>query len=646
MREIKKTKIFLKASILSIVLILTSFANFAHATPHISNADEAANYIMNVVPINFDDVLFYVWGPVSEGEKIFSTKNYIMDAPEDGYVFYIDLYPRANLFHPVKYIFLSESSKEYTIKDAISPPLNFADYQMIETEIGKLFSSVQNKRAPIPNIENSPLIKDKSDKRWAVLMNGGYSMGSNHVRYWNDLSNIYIALTYVYGYLDENIIVLCSDGLDSAPDQSNGQNSDPDLDNDGDDDIMYSCILSNVDMVFEELANILTEKSELFIFTTDHGSSNGGWDTLFNLWNMEELTDAHFAELLDALPNCEIVCTFEPCFSGGFLDDVVIPPGPIVASSACRHDEYSWAMSNLEYDEYVFHWTAAVKGEDAYGEPVDADFNQDGFITMDEAFIYAEENDAQPESPQYGDYPENIGAEITLWPGSEPPETPQIPEGPDEWILLLDATFETVTTDPEGDSIFYMFDWGDGTESVWIGPYGSGQTAKASHNWTKLGDYEVRVIAKDENDIESNWSKPALISIVENEPPETPSIKGPQTAREKRLLEYTFSANDPEGHDVFFFIFWGDGECIPWTGPYAPNEDAIFRHAYGSIGNYDIVALAMDQYGVKGPQNDFQIKISKYRVVRNSLSLRFLEYLKASFSNIFPMIKYILGIQP
>jgi hypothetical protein len=643
MRELKKPKIILKASILTFILMLTSFANLANADSNISNVNQAVEYIIQTIPIDFNEVLLFVWSDVSEGEEIYSTSDFIAKAPDDGYVFYIDLYPQANLFHPVKYIFLSVS-KELAIFDADCAPLNYEDYQIIATEMGLVFLSAENRIAPIPDSDIFPLNEQRGDTRYAVLMNGGYGSGSNHIRYWNDLSNIYITLNHVYGYPDENIIVLCSDGLDSAPDQSNGQNSPPDLDDDGDDDIMYSCVLSNVDMVFEELADILTDGSELFVFTTDHGSSNGGWDTLFNLWNAEELTDAHFAELLDALPNCEIVCTFEPCFSGGFLDDVVVPPGPRVASSACRHDEYSWAMSNLEYDEYVFHWTAAVKGEDAYGEPVDADFNQDGFITMDEAFEYAEEHDTASESPQYGDYPEGIGAEITLWKGSDPPETPTTPEGPDEWILYVDTTFTSTTTDPEGNSVYYKFDWGDGTTSEWAGPYGSGQTGEASHNWTELGEYEIKVIAKDENDVESNWSEPTTITIVENEPPDKPVIEGPSIARVKTEIMFTFSASDYEGHDIYFLISWGDGDLQPWEGPYAAEEEVTFGHAYGTTGTYTIAVKAKDQYDARSSQSNFKLKISNSREKNSILSMRFIEYIKDMLPNIYQIFRYIASI--
>ena len=362
LKKQKKINSPLKATIISIVLVITAFTNLTLASPSITNCEEAAEYVVDQFSIDKDEVFIYVWGLIDNGEEIYSTKDFVMITPEKGYLIYIDFYPRANLFHPVKYIFLSEDTKEFIVKDDKYPPSNIENYQMIDTEIGKVFKSAYNMRAPINQERPKNPIRGKSDSRYAVLMNGGYNSGNNHVRYWNDLSNIYITLVDVYGYLDENIIVLCSDGLDSAPDQSNGENSDPDLDGDGDDDIMYSCTLSDVDMVFEELVETMSGGGELFVFTTDHGDTDGGYDTHFCLWNMEELTDAHFASLLADIPATEIICTFEPCFSGGFMDDVVVSPGPIVASSSCRHDEYSWAMGNLIYDEYAFYWTAAVNG--------------------------------------------------------------------------------------------------------------------------------------------------------------------------------------------------------------------------------------------------------------------------------------------
>ena len=61
-----------------------------------------------------------------------------------------------------------------------------------------------------------------------------------------------------------------------------------------------------------------------------------------------------------------------------------------------------------------------------------------------------------------------------------------------------------------------MFDWGDGTDSGWIGPYTSGDISNATHIWTKSGNYHVKVKAKDEFGAESYWSDPLSVSIPKN----------------------------------------------------------------------------------------------------------------------------------
>jgi len=68
-------------------------------------------------------------------------------------------------------------------------------------------------------------------------------------------------------------------------------------------------------------------------------------------------------------------------------------------------------------------------------------------------------------------------------------------------------------TDPEGDSFYCKWNWGDGNISDWFGPYTSGQIASASHAWTLSGVYEIRAKLKDQYDAESNWSEPFEMTI-------------------------------------------------------------------------------------------------------------------------------------
>ena len=109
-----------------------------------------------------------------------------------------------------------------------------------------------------------------------------------------------------------------------------------------------------------------------------------------------------------------------------------------------------------------------------------------------------------------------FGYEVCTTIVNDPPETPGAPSGPTNGIIDVEYSFTASTTDPEGDDIYYWFDWDDGTNSGWVGPYTSGATATASHTWTAVGDYDITVKAKDEFDHESEVSPAHTITIVES----------------------------------------------------------------------------------------------------------------------------------
>jgi hypothetical protein len=96
---------------------------------------------------------------------------------------------------------------------------------------------------------------------------------------------------------------------------------------------------------------------------------------------------------------------------------------------------------------------------------------------------------------------------------SYPPDPPTV-DGAVSGKPGKEYEYTAITTDPEGDQIFYMFRWDDGTTSDWLGPYNSGQSVTTSHIWEDVGDYEIEVRAKDVNDSVSYWSEPYLMQIV------------------------------------------------------------------------------------------------------------------------------------
>jgi len=99
---------------------------------------------------------------------------------------------------------------------------------------------------------------------------------------------------------------------------------------------------------------------------------------------------------------------------------------------------------------------------------------------------------------------------------NSPPSTPQQPSGPATGKTNTEYTYTTTTIDIEGDQIYYWFDWGDNTNSGWVGPFNSGQTGSAKHTYSQDGNYEIKVKARDTNFDESDWSAPKSVSMPRN----------------------------------------------------------------------------------------------------------------------------------
>jgi hypothetical protein len=93
-----------------------------------------------------------------------------------------------------------------------------------------------------------------------------------------------------------------------------------------------------------------------------------------------------------------------------------------------------------------------------------------------------------------------------------PPGTP-ILTGPSRGIVGTSYNFSTCTIDLDNDTVFFWFDWGDGNNSGWLGPYNSGVTINTTHKWTIKGSYGIKVKAKDIYGKESSWSDPLPITI-------------------------------------------------------------------------------------------------------------------------------------
>jgi hypothetical protein len=105
--------------------------------------------------------------------------------------------------------------------------------------------------------------------------------------------------------------------------------------------------------------------------------------------------------------------------------------------------------------------------------------------------------------------------ELSWWENdlSQYPEKPARPSGLTNGKIGQEYSYTTSTTDPNGDQVYYQWDWGDGTNSGWVGPYDSNEICSVSNNWTEKGNYEIKVKAKDIFGLESDWSDPLPITM-------------------------------------------------------------------------------------------------------------------------------------
>jgi hypothetical protein len=114
----------------------------------------------------------------------------------------------------------------------------------------------------------------------------------------------------------------------------------------------------------------------------------------------------------------------------------------------------------------------------------------------------------------YGDNESGPGAGATYVFIKEsinyPPNPPTI-TGPAEGKPGTVYEYNFSTTDPEGDQMYYFIDWGDGTNSSWIGPYASGFETTKVHTWSKKGTYTIKAKAKDTYGNEGTWASLTVI---------------------------------------------------------------------------------------------------------------------------------------
>ncbi len=230
---------------------------------------------------------------------------------------------------------------------------------------------------------------------YVMIFSGGINSGSAHMRYWNDMVFFHFTLTWILGVDASNIKVVYKNGVGE----------------DGYMPVNYAASISGVNDAFEWFEEEMDANDRFVFYATNHGGHNysdGNNDELDNddeaifYYNESSvIRDDLLATLINGLTFDEFIGILEPCFAGGLIRD--LSGTDRVIMSASTEDQVSWGgLTNYgnSYDHFVFFFTSALAGQYPDGTAVDADTDNNGKVSMAEAFEYARVADTTDELPQ------------------------------------------------------------------------------------------------------------------------------------------------------------------------------------------------------------------------------------------------------
>jgi hypothetical protein len=220
-------------------------------------------------------------------------------------------------------------------------------------------------------------------QKYAVLISGGWDASHAYLRYWNDLKFMYAILVAFYKYNPKNIFVIYKDGIQEDTGMP----------------VNYSCSYSNINAAFSWLNSTMSDVDDLFIYTTNHGGA--GNPVVLCLWNHDLMMPSDLASMMPKYYK-QIIVVMEQCFSGGFINALSGPRRVIMTAASSTESSYACDTEG-PWDEFVYHFMDAVRNMTLLADPVGADTNSNGQVSILEAFNYARATDSCSETPQYDD---------------------------------------------------------------------------------------------------------------------------------------------------------------------------------------------------------------------------------------------------
>ena len=161
-------------------------------------------------------------------------------------------------------------------------------------------------------------------------------------------------------------------------------------------------------------------------------------------------------------------------------------------------------------------------------------------------------------------------------------------------IIYLSSNVETVdaeiifdasrSSDPDGDNLTFLWDFGDGSIST---------NKLISYSYKNQGSFNITLTVDDLNGGKNSTSETITILPPGNNPPEKPSISGPDNG--SKNIEYSFSiwSIDLDNDNISYVINWDDGTSTTTVFDLS-NVTVNQTNQWEKAGVYSIIVTAND----------------------------------------------------
>jgi PKD repeat protein len=158
----------------------------------------------------------------------------------------------------------------------------------------------------------------------------------------------------------------------------------------------------------------------------------------------------------------------------------------------------------------------------------------------------------------------------------------------------LEVHFSAEGSDPDGDTLGYEWDFGDG---------GTAFGAQATHTYRSAGEYDATVTVTDPDGAAGTAT--VHVTVSGNHAPSVTMTADPQSGTAPLRVRFEAQGSDPDGGSLRYRWDFGDGS--------RPENDRRETHTYRSPGTYTARVTATDREGASSSA-ELEITVTEQRV--------------------------------